>query len=109
MGVLICAVGIDPYNYEQKFSKDEKFKEIGPMARMWKTFLKEYSKFDSNMVKDWRDALDMLLVFVSNPSCYVIQHSVTPHFRLDCSLLLSPPSSLKAPKNSKSTFPRPVL
>ncbi|KAF9024508.1 hypothetical protein BDZ89DRAFT_120003 [Hymenopellis radicata] len=55
--------GIDPYDYEQKFLEDEKFKEMGPMARVWKTFLQEYSKFDSDMVEDWRDALDVLLVF----------------------------------------------
>ncbi|KAF8887409.1 hypothetical protein CPB85DRAFT_1441716 [Mucidula mucida] len=55
--------GIDPYDYEQKFPEDEKFKEMGPMARVWKTFLEEYSKFDSDMVEDWRDALDVLLVF----------------------------------------------
>ncbi len=42
---------------------------MGPMARVWKTFLEEYSKFDSDMVEDWRDALDVLLVFVSNASC----------------------------------------
>ncbi len=55
-----------------KFLEDEKFKEVGPMARVWKTFLEEYSEFDSDMVKDWRDALDMLLVFVSNPNYYCI-------------------------------------
>ncbi len=37
------------------------------MARVWKTFLEEYAKFDSERVEDWRDALDVLLVFVSRP------------------------------------------
>ncbi|KAF8871906.1 hypothetical protein CPB85DRAFT_1194173, partial [Mucidula mucida] len=30
---------------------------------VWKTFLEEYAKFDSERVEDWRDALDVLLVF----------------------------------------------
>ncbi|KAF9017310.1 hypothetical protein BDZ89DRAFT_380356 [Hymenopellis radicata] len=55
--------GNDPYDYELKFPEDEPFKEMGPMARVWKTFLEEYAKFDSDRVEDWRDALDVLLVF----------------------------------------------
>ncbi|KAF8887417.1 hypothetical protein CPB85DRAFT_292067 [Mucidula mucida] len=73
--------GIDPYDYEQKFPEDEKFKEMGPMARVWKTFLEEYSKFDSDMVEDWRDALDVLLVFAglfsAVVSTFVAQSSQT--------------------------------
>ncbi|KAF9008551.1 hypothetical protein BDZ89DRAFT_996880, partial [Hymenopellis radicata] len=55
--------GTDVFDYEQKFSEDEPFKEMGPMARVWKTFLEEYAKFDADRVEDWRDALDVLLVF----------------------------------------------
>ncbi|KAF9024371.1 hypothetical protein BDZ89DRAFT_125488 [Hymenopellis radicata] len=55
--------GTDAFDYEQKFSEDEPFKEMGPMARVWKTFLEEYAKFDADRVEDWRDALDVLLVF----------------------------------------------
>ncbi|KAF9033013.1 hypothetical protein BDZ89DRAFT_1158345, partial [Hymenopellis radicata] len=73
--------GIDPYDYEQKFAEDEKFKEMGPMVRVWKTFLEEYSKFDSDMVEDWRDALDVLLVFAglfsAVVSTFVAQSSQT--------------------------------
>ncbi|KAF9031944.1 hypothetical protein BDZ89DRAFT_601670 [Hymenopellis radicata] len=55
--------GNDAFDYEQKFAEDDPFKEMGPMARVWKTFLEEYAKFDSDRVEDWRDALDVLLVF----------------------------------------------
>ncbi|KAF9031979.1 hypothetical protein BDZ89DRAFT_602250 [Hymenopellis radicata] len=55
--------GNDVFDYEQKFAEDDPFKEMGPMARVWKTFLEEYAKFDSDRVEDWRDALDVLLVF----------------------------------------------
>ncbi|KAF8887412.1 hypothetical protein CPB85DRAFT_1204504, partial [Mucidula mucida] len=70
--------GIDPYDYEQKFPEDEKFKEMGPMARVWKTFLEEYNKFDSDMVEDWRDALDVLAgLFSAVVSTFVAQSSQT--------------------------------
>ncbi len=52
------------FDYEQKFVEDNLFKEMGPMARVWKTFLEEYTKFDSNRIEDWQDVLDVLLVFV---------------------------------------------
>lgn len=38
---------------------------MGPMARIWKVFLDECGRFDAEMAEDWRDALDVLLVFVS--------------------------------------------
>ncbi len=37
---------------------------MGEMARVWKMFLEEYIKYDAEMVEDWRDGLDVLLVFV---------------------------------------------
>ncbi len=72
------------------------------MAKVWKTLLEEYSKFDSDMVEDWRD---VLLVFVSNPSCYVIQHSPTSPFRLYVSLLSSP-FVAQSSKLTTSTSPK---
>ncbi len=35
------------------------------MARVWRTYLEECGPFDLEMVEGWRDALDVLLVFVS--------------------------------------------
>lgn len=58
-------VGNDPYDYEQKYPEDEPYQEMGPMARIWKVFLDECTKFDAEMTEDWKDALDVLLVFVS--------------------------------------------
>ncbi len=45
------------------------------MARVWKTFLEEYAKFDADRVEDWRDALDVLLVFVSCCRRYCVEKS----------------------------------
>ncbi|SJL03734.1 uncharacterized protein ARMOST_07091 [Armillaria ostoyae] len=55
--------GSDPFDYEQKFPEDKRHKEMGPMARVWRTYLEECGPFDLEMVEGWRDALDVLLVF----------------------------------------------
>ncbi|PBK99434.1 hypothetical protein ARMGADRAFT_1043656 [Armillaria gallica] len=53
----------DPFDYEQKFPEDKRYEELGPMARVWRTYLEECGPFDLEMVEGWRDALDVLLVF----------------------------------------------
>ncbi|KAK0195068.1 hypothetical protein F5146DRAFT_974462, partial [Armillaria mellea] len=55
--------GNDPFNYEQKFPEDKQHEEMGPTARVWRTYLEECAPFDSEMVEGWRDGLDVLLVF----------------------------------------------
>ncbi len=57
--------GNDPFDYEQKFPEDKRHEEMGPTARVWRTYLEECAPFDSEMVEGWRDGLDVLLVFVS--------------------------------------------
>lgn len=56
--------GTDMFDHERKYAEDEKFQEMGPMARVWKVLLEEYAKLDGDKVEDWRDGLDVLLVFV---------------------------------------------
>lgn len=56
--------GTDAFDHERKYAEDEKFHEMGPMARVWKVLLEEYAKLDGDKVEDWRDGLDVLLVFV---------------------------------------------
>ncbi|PBK72335.1 hypothetical protein ARMSODRAFT_909938 [Armillaria solidipes] len=55
--------GSDPFDYEQNFPEDKRYEEMGPTARVWRTFLEECGPFDLEMVEGWRDALDVLLVF----------------------------------------------
>ncbi|KAK0455559.1 uncharacterized protein EV420DRAFT_577435 [Desarmillaria tabescens] len=55
--------GNDPFDYEQKFPEDKQHEELGPTARVWRTYLEECLPFDSEMVEGWRDGLDVLLVF----------------------------------------------
>ncbi|KAK0214866.1 hypothetical protein IW262DRAFT_1278414, partial [Armillaria fumosa] len=60
---LILSQGADPFDYEQKFPEDKRHDELGPMARVWRTYLEESTQFDLEMVEGWRDGLDVLLVF----------------------------------------------
>ncbi|KAK0447865.1 uncharacterized protein EV420DRAFT_1647606 [Desarmillaria tabescens] len=53
----------DPFDYEQKFPEDKQYEELGPAARVWRTYLEECAGFDIEMVEGWRDGLDVLLVF----------------------------------------------
>ncbi|PBK80793.1 hypothetical protein ARMGADRAFT_823490 [Armillaria gallica] len=55
--------GNDPFDYEQKFPEDKRYEELGPAARVWRTYLEECAAFDVEMVEGWRDGLDVLLVF----------------------------------------------
>lgn len=57
--------GIESLDYKQKYAEDEAYDEMGPNARIWKAFLDEHGRRDNAQVEDWRDALDVLLVFVS--------------------------------------------
>ncbi|KAK0231494.1 hypothetical protein IW262DRAFT_1260748, partial [Armillaria fumosa] len=56
-------LGNDPYDYEQKFPEDKQYEELGPAARVWRTYLEECAASDGEMVEGWRDGLDVLLVF----------------------------------------------
>ncbi|KAJ3861976.1 hypothetical protein EV359DRAFT_46107, partial [Lentinula novae-zelandiae] len=48
-------------DYEQRFPSDAMYEELGPNARVWKTYLAETSSLDENMVGEARDRLDSML------------------------------------------------
>ncbi|KAF5392946.1 hypothetical protein D9757_001086 [Collybiopsis confluens] len=50
-------------DYEQKFPEDPIFRETGPNARVWRTYLAESAIFDDNMIGEARDGLDSMVVF----------------------------------------------
>ncbi|KAK0490359.1 hypothetical protein IW261DRAFT_1308438, partial [Armillaria novae-zelandiae] len=50
-------------DYEQKFPEDKQYEELGPTARVWRTYLEQCAASDGEMVEGWRDGLDVLLVF----------------------------------------------
>ncbi|KAK0431270.1 hypothetical protein EV421DRAFT_1743257 [Armillaria borealis] len=55
--------GNDPFDYEQRFPEDKRYEELGPLARVWRTYLEECGAFDIELLEGWRDGLDVLLVF----------------------------------------------
>ncbi|SJL11080.1 uncharacterized protein ARMOST_14481 [Armillaria ostoyae] len=55
--------GNDTFDYEQRFPEDKQYEELGPLARVWRTYLAECAGFDAEMLEGWRDGLDVLLVF----------------------------------------------
>ncbi len=54
------------FDYEDKYAPDEEYKEMGPKARVWLTYLDESKKIEDRRVEEWRDNLDVVLVFVSS-------------------------------------------
>ncbi|KAF9020724.1 hypothetical protein BDZ89DRAFT_1138474 [Hymenopellis radicata] len=50
-------------DYEQKYAPDEEHKEMSPNARVWKVYLDECRKFDTRRFEEWRDGLDVFVVF----------------------------------------------
>ncbi|PBK69563.1 hypothetical protein ARMSODRAFT_936163, partial [Armillaria solidipes] len=71
--------GHDPSDYEQKYSEDARGEEMGLFARIWRIYLDECAIFDAEMVEDWRDVLDVLLIFAglfsAVVSTFVVQTS----------------------------------
>ncbi|KAF9003174.1 hypothetical protein BDZ89DRAFT_1169573 [Hymenopellis radicata] len=53
------------FDYEEKYAPDEEYKEMGPKARVWLTYLDESKKIEDQRVEEWRDVLDVVLVFSS--------------------------------------------
>ncbi|KAF9026216.1 hypothetical protein BDZ89DRAFT_41621 [Hymenopellis radicata] len=58
-------VPTDSFDYEQKYPPDDEYKEMSETARVFETYMDECTKFDFDMVENWRDGLDMLLVFAA--------------------------------------------
>ncbi len=76
--------GNDPFDYEQRFPEDKRYEEMGPFARVWRTYLEECGAFDMEMLEGWRDGLDVLLVFVS---ALFNSHCIFTHMCIGRSLL----------------------
>ncbi|KAK0436765.1 hypothetical protein EV421DRAFT_1830821 [Armillaria borealis] len=52
---------------------------MGPFARIWRTYQDECAIFDAEMIEDWRDGLNILLIFArlfsAVVSTFVVQTS----------------------------------
>ncbi|KAK0496878.1 hypothetical protein EDD18DRAFT_1352722 [Armillaria luteobubalina] len=59
-----------PSNYEDRFPEDPMYEETMPNARAWMTHQAESAIHGANMVKEIRDNVDLLLIFVSKISIF---------------------------------------
>ncbi len=53
-----------PRDYKTRYPPDPYGQEMSAMARIWSIYLDEAADFDANMLAEWRDTIDVLLVFV---------------------------------------------
>lgn len=66
LGLIIPTTGyVNTDDYEEKYEPDPHGEEAGPNARIWRVYLDEANAYDVEMVEQWKDTVDMLLVFVS--------------------------------------------
>ncbi len=58
------ASGVTPRDYKARYPPDPHSQEMSDNARIWPIYLEEAADFDANMLAEWRDTIDVLLVFV---------------------------------------------
>ncbi|PBL04459.1 hypothetical protein ARMGADRAFT_1005018 [Armillaria gallica] len=52
-----------PRDYKARYPPDPRGKGMSSNARIWSIYLDEAADFDANMLAEWRDTIDVLLVF----------------------------------------------
>ncbi|KAK0186774.1 hypothetical protein F5146DRAFT_936397, partial [Armillaria mellea] len=57
------ALGAAPRDYKAHYPLDPYGQEMSENARIWSIYLDEAADFDANMLAEWRDTIDVLLVF----------------------------------------------
>ncbi|KAG7453222.1 uncharacterized protein BT62DRAFT_878890, partial [Guyanagaster necrorhizus] len=55
-------------NYKTRCPPDPYGQEMSDNARIWSIYLDEATEFDTNMLAEWGDAIDVLLIFLSHGS-----------------------------------------
>ncbi|KAK0189514.1 hypothetical protein F5146DRAFT_889464, partial [Armillaria mellea] len=63
-------------DYEDKYPEDPIYEETAPTARVWRTYIDESQRFDADRVGDWRETVDVLLVFAGLFSAVVSAFAV---------------------------------
>ncbi len=58
------ALGATPRNYKVRYPPDPHGQEMSENTRIWPIYLQEAADFDANMLAEWQDTIDVLLVFV---------------------------------------------
>ncbi len=58
--------GSSPQDYTRRFPMDPYGQEMSENARVWQTYVEEAVSFDGEKLDEYRDTIDVLLVFVRN-------------------------------------------
>ncbi|KAK0489959.1 hypothetical protein EDD18DRAFT_561564 [Armillaria luteobubalina] len=56
-------VGAAPRDYKARYPPDPYGQKMSDKARIWSIYLDEAANFDADMLAEWRDTIDVLLVF----------------------------------------------
>ncbi|KAK0186807.1 hypothetical protein F5146DRAFT_936088 [Armillaria mellea] len=87
-------LGATPHDYKACYPPDPHGKEMSKNARIWPIYNKEAANFDANMLAEWRDTINVLLVFAGLFSAvlttFVVQTSpnMQPNYNEASMLLL---------------------
>ncbi|PBK79539.1 hypothetical protein ARMGADRAFT_1049129 [Armillaria gallica] len=88
------ASGVAPRDYKARYPPDPYGQEMSDNARIWPIYLEEAADFDANMLAEWRDTIDVLLVFAGLFSAvlttFVVQTSqnMQPDYSQESAFLL---------------------
>ena len=63
--IIIPLLEYDPFDYSKRYAKYNPGSEAGPKSRFWRMYLDEAAVCDQDMLKENRDIVDGLLIFVS--------------------------------------------
>ncbi|KAK0186815.1 hypothetical protein F5146DRAFT_935668, partial [Armillaria mellea] len=104
-----CLTGSSPQDYTRRFPVDPYGQEMSDNARVWQTYVEEAVAFDGEKLDEYRDTIDVLLVFAGIFSAvlttFVAQTSqnLQPNYGEASAILLL--QLLAATNSSQSSIP----
>ncbi|KAK0443151.1 hypothetical protein EV421DRAFT_1710277, partial [Armillaria borealis] len=105
------ALGTAPRDYKARYPLDPYGEEMSDKARIWSIYLDEAADFDANMLAEWRDTIDVLLVFAGLFSAvlttFVVQTSqnMQPDYNQASTLILFEILKATASNGSQISIP----
>ncbi|KAK0217209.1 hypothetical protein IW262DRAFT_1276486, partial [Armillaria fumosa] len=103
--------GATPRDYNVRYPPDPPGQEMSENARIWPIYNEEAADFDANMLAEWRDTIDVLLVFAGLFSAvlttFVVQTSqnMQPDYNEASMLLLFEILKATASSGSQPSIP----
>ncbi|KAK0227461.1 hypothetical protein EDD85DRAFT_776853, partial [Armillaria nabsnona] len=103
--------GAAPRDYNAHYPPDPYGQEMSDKARIWPIYNEEAADFDANMLAEWRDTIDVLLVFAGLFSAvlttFVVQtsQSMQPDYNQASAILLLEILKATASNGSQISIP----